>query len=96
MTLSSLIYLIMSNIRYVVAFPNEHDYKETEFSLHETHDEAMEFVNELMHDADIQFKDGQEQEFLALCAEHPHTWGQTRLYDLQDGDEVIEAEEAGY
>ena len=77
----------MSNIRYVVSHPNEHDYKETEFSLHETHDEAMEFVNELMHDADIQFCDGQEQEFLEMCAEHPHTWGEIGLYDLWDDEQ---------
>ena len=86
----------MSNIRYVVKYDDGLTYNEPIFSEYETEKQALAKVNELMHDADIQFKDGQEQEFLALCAEHPHTWGQTRLYDLQDGDEVIEAEEAGY
>jgi len=78
----------MSNIRYVVAYPNDYDKEiETDFSLHETHDEAMEFVNELMHDADIQFVDGQEQEFLEMCAEHPHVWGEVGLYDLWDDEQ---------
>jgi len=77
----------MSNIRYVVAYPSDDDKIETDFNLYGTHDEAMEFVNELMHDADINFKDGQEQEFLEMCAEHPHNWGEVGLYDLWDDEQ---------
>jgi len=89
----------MSNIRYVVKYDDGLTYNEPIFSEYETEKEALAKVNELMiatNDDTTKWQDGQEHDFLALCAEHPHTWGQVRMYDLQDGDELIAAEEAGY
>jgi len=89
----------MSNIRYVVKYDDGLTYNEPIFSEYETEKEALAKVNELMiatNDDTTKWQDGQEREFLALCAEHPHTWGQTRIYDLQDGDEAEQAEKAGY
>lgn len=87
----------MSNIRYAVAYPNDYDDEiETDFELYETHDEAIEFVNQLMHDADIQFKDGQELEFLELCNEHKHVMGEIGLYDLADNDDAEQVSALGF
>jgi len=89
----------MSNIRYVVKYDDGLTYNEPIFSEYETEKQALEKVNELMiatNDDTTKWQDGQERDFLTLCAEHPHTWGQVRMYDLQDGDELIAAEEAGY
>jgi len=87
------------NIRYLVKCANELNYNEADYFEYETEKQALAKVNELMiatNDDTTKWQDGQERDFLTLCAEHPHTWGQVRMYDLKDGDELIAAEEAGY
>jgi hypothetical protein len=61
----------MSNTRYVVKYEDELSYNGVIFSEHETEKQALEKVNELMiasNDDTTKWENGQEQEFLALCA----------------------------
>jgi hypothetical protein len=85
------------NIRYLVKCANELDYNEVDYFEYETEKQALEKVNKLMiatNDDTTKWQDGQEKEFLALCAEHPHNWGEVALIDLQNCDDVLEAEQA--
>ncbi len=84
----------MNDIRYVVTSANETSYNEIDFFEYVTEARALAKVNEIMlatNDDTTTWEKGQEREFLALCAEHPHTWGAVAMYDLTD---LTDAEQA--
>ncbi len=71
----------MSNIRYVVT--GVHETSDNEIGYFEYEDEALAKVNELMiatNDDTTKWHDGQEREFLDLCAEHPQVFSKPPVW----------------
>ncbi len=70
--------------KYVVISANETSFNE--IFEYETETEAFAKVNEFMiatnnSNMTTVWEEGHEREFLALCAEHPHTCGAVAMYD---------------